>query len=100
VVSAADIQAMEYALSDLNGYDGTYHLQVDNTDFAGDVNDDGQFNNADLQALLSNLRSGGANPVPELSTFALMSSGFLIAVATLLRRGAWRNCRRATGMSQ
>jgi hypothetical protein len=51
-VYASDIQAMEAALVDLNGYQTSKSLTDEQLLALGDVNCDGVVNNADLQALL------------------------------------------------
>ena len=79
-VNAADIPAMEQALTNLNAYKAAYAAGLTDPQLAliEDVNGDGSFNNADLQYLLTTLKSGGGstNPVPEPSTFVLVVLAF------------------------
>jgi len=51
-VDASDIQTMEAALVDLNGYQTSKSLTDEQLLALGDVNGDGVVNNADLQSLL------------------------------------------------
>jgi hypothetical protein len=90
-VDAADIIAAEKALTNLTGYESQYGLTAATLNLVADVNGDGYFTNADLQNLLVILKNGGgsADPVPEPSTFALLSGALLLGF-TALRR----NCRR------
>jgi len=55
----------------------------------GDLNGDGQVNNADLQMLLDDLKINGemTDPVPEPAAFVLLAAGSLML---LLRRGRTR----------
>jgi Dockerin type I domain len=75
-VNAADIVAMEQALTNSGNFKASHGLN-DPTVFetVADVNNDGTVNNADLQGLLDLLKSGGgsANPVPEPSTLVMLS---------------------------
>jgi len=66
-VDAADILPMMAALVNLHGYEQTNGLTNSQLLAIGDINGDGVVNNADLQALLNLLQSGGgsADPVPE-----------------------------------
>jgi hypothetical protein len=84
-VDTKDISAMMAVLTDTQSYKTAQELNDDQFMFLADVNGDGMFNNADLQALLDLLKSGGGstNPVPEPSTLALLG---LSAVGLLLRR--------------
>jgi len=80
-VNAADILLMEQALSNLKGYEQTHGGMSDSqVALIGDVNGDGKFDNADLQALIKSLKTGGgsADPVPEPSTLVLGVVGFLV----------------------
>jgi hypothetical protein len=66
-VDAADVLAMEQALSNLQGYRTTKGLSAAQLLTLGDLNGDGKVNNADLQILLSDLQSGhgSIDSVPE-----------------------------------
>ncbi len=76
-VDARDIQSMESALTNLNGYQhggNSLDVTLNNTDLfgIGDLNGDGQITNADLQFLLNSLRNGGGSTsVPEPSSWLL-----------------------------
>jgi hypothetical protein len=71
-VDAADVTAMEQALADLPDYEATKGLTDAQLLLIGDINGDGVINNADVQALLDLLNSGGGSTsVPEPSTFVL-----------------------------
>jgi hypothetical protein len=86
-VDAADILPMEQALASLSGYQMAHNtLSTAQLLAIEDVNGDGQVNNADLQALLNDLNSGGgsAGSVPEPDSIALLSFGAL-AIAFRLR---------------
>ena len=80
-VDAADITAAMAALTDTANYQ-TGHGLTDPTWFkkVADVNNDGSFNNADLQYLLNTIKSGGgsADPVPE------PASGWLVTLAVIV----------------
>ncbi|HTQ40824.1 MAG TPA: choice-of-anchor tandem repeat GloVer-containing protein [Pirellulales bacterium] len=77
-VDAADIAAMEQTLANLPSYQSANGLSNSQLLAIGDINGDGVFNNADLQAFLDYLQSGGGstNPVPEPSTFVLAVLAF------------------------
>ena len=64
----------------------------------GDINGDGVVNNADLQALLNLLKSGGGSlaAVPEPSSLALTIFGAIAFLAVALMRANLR--RPAAGM--
>jgi hypothetical protein len=93
---AGDISAMLSALTDLDSYQNGSNpenafLTSDNLLALGDVNGDGKITNADLQALLDLLISGGesAASVPEPAAWVLM----LWALA------GWAICaKRSTGL--
>jgi Dockerin type I domain/PEP-CTERM motif len=76
---AADIAAMENALSDLNSYQTARSFTNPDMEYLGDFNGDGVINNADLQGMINALLAGqgSGNPVPEPST------GLLLAAATI-----------------
>ncbi|HTQ39661.1 MAG TPA: dockerin type I domain-containing protein [Pirellulales bacterium] len=73
-VDASDVLSMMQALTNPATYEST-HGNLTNAQLTvlGDVNNDGKFNNADLQALLNLLHSGGgsADPVPEPASWVL-----------------------------
>ena len=54
-LNAADVSAMEQALTNLNGYNSALGLTDASLLAIADVNNDGNINNADLQALLNDL---------------------------------------------
>ncbi len=85
-VDAADILPMEQALTNLGGYNAA-HSSLTSAQLLDieDVNGDGKVNNADLQALLIELKAGGgsSDSVPEPSTIALLGIG---ALAITFRR--------------
>ncbi|HEY2759579.1 MAG TPA: IPT/TIG domain-containing protein, partial [Pirellulales bacterium] len=64
-VNAADISPAMQALTNPSGYITTYHVSSDSLPGIGDVNGDGSFNNADLQKLLSTLKTGGGSESSE-----------------------------------
>ena len=79
-VNAADILPMERALTDLSDYKSLYASGISDQQLAliEDVNGDGNFTNADLQFLLTTLKSGGgsSDAVPEPSSFVLAAVAF------------------------
>jgi hypothetical protein len=85
-VDVADVSALMSALGDLDQYRSTYGL-ADPQQFklVADVNDDGQVNNFDLQALtvvLANSGSGGGQlaAVPEPTSRVLAFAAFLCTI--------------------
>jgi endonuclease I len=85
-VDAADVAAMLSALTNLSKFQSTNDLTDSDLLEIGDVNGDGKINNADLQALLEELRggggSGGAVPEPVSAPLLLLA---VIGCATLYR---------------
>ena len=87
-VTGADIQAMETALASLTAFSTSKHLTLVEISQIGDVNSSGAFNNADLQALLAVLASGGgsAAAVPEPAAGLLLAVGAMGGLAIAPRR--------------
>ncbi len=83
----ADLSTMLLALTDLGGYQSTKGLSASQLLLVADVNGDGLVNNADVQAMLNNLLSGGGSvdPVPEPGAAVLFWLGAL-AFVTLKQR--------------
>ena len=73
-VDASDIPAAEAALTNLSAYEATYKMNAEDMNLIGDVNGDNTVNNADLQALLNNLKAGlgSSSSVPEPTSFVLL----------------------------
>jgi autotransporter-associated beta strand protein len=84
-VDAADLIGMMQALSDPSHYEAADNLTSAQLNLIGDVNGDGYFNNADIQAFINLLQSGGgsADSVPEPASIVLFSLG---ALALVFRR--------------
>ena len=75
-VNASDLAAMMSALSNKPEFATSHSLTADQLRLLGDLNGDGKFTNADLQALLSRLSSGGGSAsVPEPTTLVLLALG-------------------------
>lgn len=85
-VTAADIPTMLTALADLNAYKSTSGISDSDMLSLGDLNSDGTLTNADAQALLDLLRSGGGPlaAVPEPTSFVL--AGIACGAVYRLRR--------------
>ncbi len=81
-LTAADIQAMLSALTDLNAYRTEKGLTSEALVVLGDLNGDHTFTNADIQPLLDLIASGnGSAPaVPEPSSIMLAALGMLCLV--------------------
>jgi streptogramin lyase len=92
-VTAADISAMQLALTNPQSYESTYGVDATLLSAIGDLNGDGIVNNADLQWLLNLLNSGGGstNPVPEPGTFvlAVFALGLLLLLEQFRHRVAF-----------
>jgi hypothetical protein len=74
-VNAADISAMENALSNLSAYQSANNLTNFELMAFGDINSDGTLNNADLQALLNLFTSDQYTLAPEPATWVLLAVG-------------------------
>jgi MYXO-CTERM domain-containing protein len=87
-VDANDIVAMEKALANEAGFAQNEGLTMDQLALIGDVNGDGVFNNADIQALINLLQSGGGSTsVPEPASFMLLAFGGLLLIRRSRRQG-------------
>jgi hypothetical protein len=87
-VNAADVPAMLNALTDLNSYRAAMSLTNAGLLSIGDINGDGKITNADLQALLTLLKSGGGSvdAVSEPATLALLALALLGLPFAAVRR--------------
>lgn len=76
-VDAADISAMEAILANPTEYESQHAITAAFLLTITDINQDGEFNNADLEALVTALKngSGSADPVPEPTTITLLAIG-------------------------
>ncbi len=90
-IDAADIGAMEKALTNESGYANSIGVTTDYLSLLGDMNGDGVFNNADLQALLNLLKNGeGSTSVPEPASVVLLALGGWVLLAWARRGlGMW-----------
>ena len=79
-LDANDISPMMSALADLNGYKKSNFTEDKQLTFLGDINGDHAVTNADLQALLDRLKSGGGSfsAVPEPNSILLFVGGILL----------------------
>ena len=95
-VDASDISAGEAALTNLNGYMSTYHMNSEDLNLIGDVNGDNTVNNADLQKLILNLKAGlgSTAAVPEPASLVLLGLGIAFLLAR--RRRKRRRCDHAS----
>jgi hypothetical protein len=82
--TATDIKIMLQALTNGSEFTSSVDLSIDEIQQLEDVNGDGQFNNADLQALLDDLKGSTPVEVPEPSSLLLASFG-LAALGIRLR---------------
>jgi hypothetical protein len=89
-VNAADLSVMLQALANPAAYEAEYNLTYAQLQAIGNINGDGQFNNAQVQAFLNLLKSGGGSTtaVPEPASVLLAIGSFLGVVIV------WRTSRR------
>jgi hypothetical protein len=82
-VDASDIVAGERALANLPAYEATYNMSAYDMNLIGDVNGDGKVNNADLQALINNLKAGlgSTSSVPEPASLTMLGVGGALFLA-------------------
>jgi hypothetical protein len=87
-VDSSDIAAMESALANPSAYEAAHDLTAANLVSLGDVNGDGKFNNADLQAFVSYLIAGNGNisTVPEPASLVLLGFAVPALVVAAARR--------------
>jgi hypothetical protein len=93
-VTAADMLAMEAALTDLNAYKNINSLDNSGLVAIGDLSGDHAVTNADLQSLVTLLNSGGGSvaAVPEPATWKLAALAALISVMLPRRWSAGVQC--------
>jgi hypothetical protein len=80
-VNASDVVALTSALTDPSGYAASKGITTTQLSSIGNVNQDGSFNNGDLQALLDKLKTGGGTsstvPEPNACFLAALVGGLL-----------------------
>jgi hypothetical protein len=93
VLDTGDIAGMMAVLTNLSGYAATSNLTLAQLLAIADVNSDGYLDNADLQSLLNDIRSGSSSTsVPEPATIGLLAvSGMILMLSRLLGRHAQRS---------
>ena len=81
--TAADVQAMMNALTNLSSYKSAHAMNDADLLAVGDLNGDHAVSNADLQGLLNLLAGGGGalQGVPEPGSFLLLGSGGVLLVS-------------------
>jgi T5SS/PEP-CTERM-associated repeat protein len=93
---ASDITAMLAALTDLNTFKSRNDLSDADLRSIGDIDGSGAVTNADINALIGLLRTGGGSlaPVPEPTSNVLIVMALPgIAFAVVCRRGRSSQCR-------